>query len=228
VVLPGVSTTTVDGLSAAIERAGGTVAMTVTVAARLVDPAQKTYAASVAASSLKGLRDLSGYARSQPYAQLGALLARAYAGKGTGLSLDNEAIKIDSELQGAHLVSVSQSPHRRGSLVLVVGTGEHGVDDVTAATNVIELQVISSLTAGSDGVLVATPPTGSSTGGLLTAIAADPSIRGSLSTLNVTGEPAADVAAVFALAAVSGGTTGAYGITADKVILPPGLAAHGG
>jgi hypothetical protein len=228
IVLPGVSDDTVAGLRDAVIRAGGSVSVTARLAERAVDPAQKTYVTSVAVSSLKGLGDLSAVAHAQPYAQLGGLLARAYAGKGSSLSLDDEAIKIDSELQGAKLVSLAAHPHRRGSLVVVLGEGEHGRDDVTAATHVIELQILSSLTTGADAVLVATPPTGSSPGGLLSAIASASSARRSLSTLNVTDGPAAEIAAVFALAAASDGTVGTYGATGQTIALPPGLAEHGG
>ncbi len=227
-VLPGVAPSTVSGMKDAVTRAGGNVDVTATLTSRLVDPAQKTYATSVAASSMKGLHDLSSLAHAQPYEQLGALIARAYTGSGTGLALDDEAVKIDSELQGAKLVSVATSPHRRGSLVLVLGTGEHGGNDVTHATHVIELQLLSSLTAQSDALVVATPPTGRLAGGLLKALDSHKASRTSMSSLSVTDGAAAQIAAVYALAAGSNGTRGSYGVDGSSVTLPPGLAAHGG
>jgi hypothetical protein len=228
VVLPGVGDRAVSGMRDALTRAGGAVNVTVRLSDRMVDPVQKTYASSVAASSMKGLGDLGRWAHAQPYAQLGALLARAYAGTGSDLSVDQEAVEIDSELQGARLVSLEGTVHRRGSLVVVLGAGEHGTDDVTVATHAIELQVLSSVAASTRAVLVATAPTGTAPGGLLTAIERTAPLWRSVSTLNVLDGPAAQVAAVFTLAAAAAGTTGHYGVEETSVSLPPGLATGGG
>lgn len=227
VVLPGVSDDIVTGMRDALTQAGGVVSVTVRVAPRLVDPARKTFAASVADSSSQNLPDLSAIPQSDPYRQLGALIARAYAGRGEALVLDDEAIKIGSELEGAKLLTVDEQPHRRGALVVVLGTGDHASDDVTAAEHLIEVQLLSSLEEGADAVLAATPPTGTAPGGLLDAVHIAVPRPTALSTLNVTDGPAAQVAAVYALAAAAAGTTGDYGVEGTAVTLPPGLAVPG-
>lgn len=229
VVLPGVSDAVVSGVADAIEGAGGQIGITARVSPKLVDPAQKTYTASVAAGAIKGLKDLPTTPSDKPYAEIAALLTRAYAGRGTDLVLDDEAVKIDSELQGSRLVAVDGQPHRRGSLVVVLAPGTHGSGDVTTASHVIEVQLVSSLAAGADAVLVATPPTGSEPGGLLAAVSNDAALRHArLSTLNVVDGTAAQVSAVYALAAAAHGTTGAFGVDGSTVRLPPGLASpHG-
>jgi hypothetical protein len=228
VVLPGVPHAAVKGLRDAVGAAGGQVNVTAHVAPTLVDPAQKTYTASVASTSVRGLRDLRGVPADQPYAQIAALVTRAYVGRGTDLVLDDEAVKIDSELRGAKLVTVEGALHRRSSLVVVLASGSHGTDPLTSASHVIETQLVSSLAAGSDAVLVATPSTGSDPGGLLSSVTGLKSLRHArLSTLNELGTPAAQIGAVYALAAAAHGTTGAYGVDGTSVRLPPGLSAAG-
>lgn len=227
VVLPDVSEDTVSGVEDSVRRAGGTVALTARVSAKLVDPAHKTYTASVAAASIKGLRDLSTVAPGDAYAQIGALLARAYVGSASDVAMDDEAVKIDSELRGAKLVSLGEVPRRRGSLVIVLAAGDHGRDDVTAASHVIELAVLSSLAAASDAVVVATPPTGSAPGGLLDAISTAHSlVDDPVSSVNVVDGAAARIAIVYALAATADGTTEDFGVAGKTVTLPPGLAVH--
>jgi hypothetical protein len=226
VVLPGVPHAAVKGLRDAVGAAGGQVDVTALVSPTLVDPAQKTYTASVASTSVQGLRDLRGVPKDQPYAQIAALVTRAYVGRGTDLVLDDEAVKIDSELRGAKLVTVEGALHRRSSLVVVLASGSHGTDPLTSASHVIEAQLVSSLAAGSDAVLVAAPSTGSDPGGLLAHLAGEQSLRHArMSTLNELGTPAAQIGAVYALAAAAHGTTGAFGVDGTSVRLPPGLSA---
>ncbi len=229
VVLPGVSASTVSGVENSLAQSGATVAITARVAPKLVDPAHKTYTASVAATSIQGLRDLSTVAPGEAYAQIGALLARAYVGSGSDLTMDDEAVKIDSELRGAKLVGLDEDPHRRGSLVIVLAAGDHGRDDVTAATHLIEVELLSALADAADAVMVATPPTGTAPGGLLEAMRTEHSLADApVSSINVADGAAADIAIVYALAATADGTTGRFGIEGRTVTLPPGLAVRGG
>jgi hypothetical protein len=217
----------VRGLREAVGAAGGQVNVTAFISSTLVDPAQKTYTASVASSSVKGLPDLRGVPAS-PYAQIAALVSRAYLGHGTDLLLDDEAVKIDSELRGAKLLTVHGTLHRRSSLVVVLAPGSHGTNPATLASHVIELELVSALASGSDGALVAAPATGSDAGGLLAAVNDAQSLRHArLTTLNVLGTPAAQISAVYALAAAAHGTTGAFGVDGTTVRLPPGLGSAG-
>ena len=229
VALPGASDTAVTNVSRAVERAGGLVTVAARVAERLVDPAQKTYTDSVAASSSEHLRDLPAGAPDETYAQISALFARAYVGSGDDLLLDDEAVKIDSELRGAKLVTLEGEPKRRGSLVVVVGPGDHGTDEVITASHLIEVALLNALVTASDAVLLMTPPTGTDAGGLVSAAATDPSLDSDkLSTLNVSAGPAAEVTAVHALAAAARGHAGTFGVEGANVTLPPTLLAIAG
>ena len=77
VVLPGVPGATVDGVRTAVQQAGGSTAVTAVVQPDMVDPAKKTYVDSVAANSMKGLKDLGPGAKGETYDQVAALVARA-------------------------------------------------------------------------------------------------------------------------------------------------------
>ena len=225
VALPGASETAVTDVSSAVQQAGGLVTVTARVAERLVDPAQKTYTDSVAASSSEHLRDLPKGA-DETYAQIAALFARAYVGSGDDLLIDDEAVKIDSELRGAKLVTLSGEPKRRGSLVVVVGPGDHGDHDLITAIHLIEVELLAALVAASDAVLLMTPPTGTSAGGLVAATATDPALNSAkLSTLNVSDGAAAAMAAVHALAAAAQGRAGVFGVYGKDVTLPTTMLA---
>ncbi len=112
----------VTGLADAVDKAGGQVAITARISPKLVDPAQKTYTASVAAGATKGLKDLPKAPSDQPYAQVADLIARAYVGRGTDLVFDNEAVTIDSELQGPSSSRSSPAASPR-PLVVVLAPG---------------------------------------------------------------------------------------------------------
>jgi hypothetical protein len=226
IVLPGVSEERAEAARLAIKSAGGVTAVSVSLDAALLDPGKKTYVASVAASSLDGASDLAKSAGDEPYQQLGALIARAYVGHGDGIEIDDEAIKIDSEVQGAKLVTVSGEPHQRGSLTIVLASGAHGDGVSEEALQLISAALIQGLAAGSDGTVVVTPASGADPGGLIDAIGDDASMDElPLSTLNVSGGSAADVAMVYALAAAAGGKPGSFGVDGSSVVLPPGMPA---
>jgi hypothetical protein len=226
VVLPGVPDDRAEAARVAIKAAGGTTAITAELSDGLLDPGRKTYVSSVAASSLDGADDLAKTAGAEPYQQMGALVARAYVGHGDAVTIDDEATKIDSELQGAKLVTVSGEPQQRGSLTVVLATAAHGGDVEAEALQLISTSIVRGLAAGGDGTVVVTPKTGADAGGLVDAVADDAGFsKLRVSTLNVAEGPASDVAMVYALAAAAGGKAGAFGVNGSDVVLPPGMAA---
>jgi hypothetical protein len=228
VVLPGVSEDRAEAARAAIKAAGGTTAITAELGGGLLDPGRKTYVSSVAASSLDGADDVVKAAGGEPYQQMGALIARAYVGHGDGVTIDDEATKLDSELQGAKLVTVAGEPRERGSLTVVLATAAHGDDVEAEAFQLISTSILRGLAAGGDGMVVVTPKGGADDGGLIDAIDEDTGFsKLRVSTLNVADGPAADVALVYALAAAAGGKADAFGVDGSDVVLPPGMAAAG-
>jgi len=225
VVLPGVSDSEVEEAQQAVATAGGVVAATVEVSADYLDPAKKTYVETVASTSMRTAESLSSVADSETYEQIGALVARAYVGNKKDASVDDEANKIASELTGAKLVKVAETPTRRGTLTVVLAPGSHGQGAEMDARNTIVGDLVAAVAAKGNGTVVVTPPSGTDNGGVVDALVADPATQElRLSTLNVVDGATADAAMVLALRAAALGKAGQYGVLPDgEVALPPGL-----
>jgi Copper transport outer membrane protein, MctB len=223
-VLPGVAGSTVPRYLSALRQAGGSPVVTATISSGFIDPGRKTYVASVAANAAKGLDDLSSGRSPDTYERIGALIGRAYTGHRGRLAFDKEASRLDGQLRGSTLVSLSGTPSRRGSLVLVLAPGAHVRDGFSTASRVISVALIHALTRTSDGVVVAAPPTAAQPGGLLAALTAAPGGSRHRATVDVSGSSAGTVAAVYALAAAASGEGGSYGVLHGRTVMPPGLA----
>jgi len=225
VALPGVPDDTVRGVTNAVRDAGGILVVTARVSPTYVDPAQRTYVDSVADNSADGPEVIPGAEQGETYERMGALVARAYVGSGDDTLFDDVAAKIDSELRGAELLEVEGEIIRRGQLVAVLASGDHGGDDQTSAGNLIRSELIDALADGADAVLVAAPPTSTANGGLLDSLAAGGGPAADVfSTINVVDSGAGQIAAAYALAAAASGDHGNYGVDGGEVVLPPGLA----
>ncbi len=226
--LPGVSDQTVADIQQALKLAGADVPVVASLAQDLLDPGKKTYVDSVVTSSLKGAPDLVDLKGESTYVRAGALLARAYVGKGSDANVDAEATKIDAELQGAKLVASNGAPIRRGTFVVVLDAGEHGSDNFSQAEMVIAQDLITGLVTGSDALVVGSTPTSSESGGLIFELTANATLSGKrVSTINVVNSAAGPAALVYALAAAASGTPGNFGVIDSEPVLPPGLAAQG-
>lgn len=223
VVLPDVSDETVDAMQSAITEAGGSTAVTVRLTDKLVAPGQKTYVGSVADNALRKLPDVKKQAGDSPYDQIGAALSRAYVGHSDELKVDDVAVHIDGQLQGAKLVTINDPVKRRGHLVLALASGAHATEGVTSAKHTIEAALLNALASGSDGLVAVAPPTARFDGGLFDVLANRSATAQHLSTVNVIDSPAGQVAAVYALAAAADGDFGSYGIDNGQAELPPGM-----
>ena len=224
VVLPEVDDRLVDEVTSVIEQAGGSLTATVRLDEEFVDPTSKTYVDSVAKSSAKGVEELAAIPSDDTYALISGLFTRAYVtGEASRPVVDEVATKIDSELQGAKLVTVEGDWTRRGSLVVVLAPDD--VDGALAtAAHLIEVKLIAALSDTADAVIVATSPAASSPGGLLEELSDAKLTASRVSTLNVVDSAAGQVASVFALAAAANGQVGDFGMVNDQVVLPPGLS----
>lgn len=224
-VLPQVRESTVVAVNDAVLQAGGAVTVTAHISPDLVNPAKKAYVDSLADSSLRGRDDVAPAAGAGTYERIGALVARAYVGHAGRTDFDAEAADIHAELEGARLVSTEESPLQRGALVLVLAPAASASGELATASNLIATQLVSTLAAASDGVLVAGPLSSSSAGGLLSRHTLVKQVHdGTLSTLNVIENPSGRIAAIYALGATADGQPGRYGMSASGAQLPPGLA----
>jgi len=224
-VLPGVTPATVTGMRAEVTAAGGEIVIDAKLSATLVDPGRKTYVDSVATNSLRGLKDLHESAALPTYRRVGALLARAYTGSRDRLVVDDEATRIDAQLQGAKLVSLSGPLDRRASAVIVLASGVHGGSDAVYAVHQIESQVIDALATDCDGLLLGAPVLASQPGGLLDTVVNTTGMTNAISTINTVNTPSGQVAAIGALGAVIDGQPGNFGMDGPVAVLPPPLAA---
>lgn len=223
-VLPQVGESTVVAVTDAVLQAGGAITVVAHISPDLVNPAKKTYVDSLANSSLRGRDDVARAAGAGTYERISALVARAYVGHAGHTDFDAEAADIHAELEGARLVSTEEDPLQRGALVLVLAPAASARGELATASNLISTQLVSTLAAASDGVLVAGPPSSSSPGGLLSGQTLVKQVQdGSLSTLNVIDSPTGRVAAIYALGATADGQVGSYGTSASGPQLPPGL-----
>jgi Copper transport outer membrane protein, MctB len=192
----------------------------------LVDPGKKTYVDSVATNSLLGLKDLNSSAALTTYRRIGILLARAYTGSRNKLAVDDEANRIDSQLQGAKLVSLHDPLQRRASAVIVLASGDHGRGNDVYARHPIESQVVDALATDCDGLLLAAPAPASQPGGLIDDVTGSREMTSAIATLNVVNTPAGQTAAVASLVAVIDGQPGTFGMKGDVPVLPPALATN--
>lgn len=223
-VLPGVAEPSVTAMQAAIRQAGGSVAVVVTLDADVVDAGKRTYVGSVASSSLRGL-GVQDAASDQAFARFGVVLARAYVGTSKRQSFDETAVKIDSEIQGAKLVTLDREPTARGTAVSVLAPGDSGDDAVTSARNVITTDLLSSLVPASDATVVVTPASGREAGGLLDLVSDSKVVREHLvSTSNAGTTSAGTIISVYALSAALSGSPGDFGVVDGVPVLPRGLA----
>lgn len=224
VVLPGVSDKRVAQLRDVVASAGGVLAATVTVAGDYVDPAKKTYVDTVAEQSLESAPDLAAAAGDETYDRIAALVARAYVGHSGKSTFDEQANKIDSELEGAKLVRVAEPLTKRGTVTVVLAPGSFGNGADVDARNTIVGSLVKAIARQGDGTVLITPPTGAEPGGLIAASLADPEAQGiRLSTVNVSSGSAAQVAAVLALRNAVAGEAGNFGIVAGKPTPPPAV-----
>jgi hypothetical protein len=224
-VLPGVDDATQAATERALELAGAEVPVVARLDADLINPGKKTYVDSVAASSIKGAPDLAKLVDASTYVRAGALIARAYTGHGSNANVDDEAARIDSELQGAKLVTIDGNPIRRGTFAVVLAPGDHGTDSLTTARMVITQDLVTALVGGSDAVVVGSTPTSASAGGLIDVLTGDQSLADKrFATVNVLDSAAGQTALVYALQAAASGAPGHYGVDGDEAVLPPGLA----
>jgi hypothetical protein len=224
-VLPGVTKATVSGVSQAVAAAGGEIVVSGHLSTMLVDPGKKTYVDSVATNSLIGLKDLNSSAALPTYRRIGVLLGRAYTGSRNKLAVDDEATRIDAQLQGAKLVTLHDPLQRRASAVIVLAAGDHGGGNDVYARAQIESQVVDALATDGDGLVLAAPMPASQPGGLIATVTDNPEMTNAISTLNVVDLPGGPSAAVAALVASLDGQPGTFGMNGGDPVLPPALAA---
>ena len=211
VARPGAAKASLDGVRDLIAAAGGKVSGTVTfepVMGRASSRQLVEALTSQMATQNPGLElpaDASGYQR------FGVLLARAVglsrsAGTNTA-PYDDVSIGIVSGLQTAGLIRAGRIT-TRAALTLVV-TGPGAADSAAAGENAVPTTVLRAY-ATRGPVVVAGPASAAGDLGIIGALRKGDPVK-ELSTVDTVEAVSGQVTAVLALAALSRGTTGAWG-----------------
>lgn len=193
--LPGAREDEVAGIRSDLEEAGASVTGTVGLTGKLLDPANRQFAESVAGEA-------SPDADGEGYARIGTVLGDAYLGE-DGSSLDEGASTVVSAFTEGELIDVEDAPESRASLAVVVAgpsrTGD-GAEVLTA--------MVRSLDGAGDAAVVAGPASSSREGGVVDVVRRD---AAQVSSVDVTDSAAGRAVAVLALAKAADGETGAWG-----------------
>ncbi|WP_019145877.1 copper transporter [Aeromicrobium massiliense] len=213
VTLPGAAKGDTDRLADALRAAGATFAGSIGFTERLLDPAERQYAESVAEEAAKDVKDVP--ASDEVYTRVGAVLARAYAGTGAA---DAPASTIRTVITTAGLVDQVQEPETRADLVILVGGPQRDADESGRA------EVLGGLLEAWDtaakGVVLAAPEAAGFDGGLLHELRRAGKAEG-VSTFDGLDATAGAYVTVEVAAGELEGRTGSYGTGDDASAVRP-------
>jgi hypothetical protein len=213
VTLPGASDDDAERVAKALQAAGATYTGRIGFTERLLDPAERQYAQSVAEEASRGVVDVP--ASEDVYTRVGAVLARAYAG---GEDADAKATSIRTVVTTAGLVDQVQDPEGRAELVVLVGGGERDTDDNGRAEVLGGL--LEAWDAAASGVVLAAPEAAGFDGGLVHELRRAGKASG-VSTFDGLDAPAGAYVTVEVAASELGGTAGSYGTGDDADAVRP-------
>lgn len=219
VTLPGADEKVVTSVGDLLDDAGASVAGQYAVLPRLLETSEKPLVDTMSSQLIESLNAKSIAASAPTYDRIGGLVGRAIATeKDTGDEADSASQDILSSVKGADLFVTEQGGDTRGSLIVVVlGDEPADVDDAKAVLG----GFLTGLASQSDGVVVA-GSTRSAEDGLLGALRDDVTFSANVSSADSADTVAGRVAALMALRADAGGTTGHYGADGIDGALPRG------
>lgn len=210
--LPGAPDQITSGISADIEKAGGTVAATYAAQPALVDPGEKSLVDTLGSQLMTQLGDDAADEGASTYERIGQLLGTAIAStEPTGAPVQDGTTAIRQSLAGAELVLGPEEEPRRAPLVLVV-LGEDVDDDVLAG-------LLAGLAARSVGV-VAVGDTEAGSGDLAGLRTSPPA--GAVTTVDGAERDLGRVTSVLALIRALETPGGAFGASGSDGPVPLG------
>jgi hypothetical protein len=219
-----VPTDTVDGLSALIEQAGGTVSGTVRLQPGYTDPANASSLQSYVTGS--GLPTGLKLPETDDAGQLvSSVLAQVLMVKPGGAARDTS--QISSVLAGLNALDAltAESSSVTGADFAVVLTAGAFQGNDAADRNGTLTDLLTALDAAGSGVVVAGDADSAGDNGLVGTVRNDPKLSAAISTVDNAASSAGQISTVLGLAAESGGTSGNYGTGQDTQPVPPVPAA---
>lgn len=200
--LPGARPEEIDGVSADLEDAGATITGQGQLTGRLVDPANRQFAESVAQESANDVESVGE--ANEAYGRVGAALGRAVLGTG-GEDLDEQAQTINAAFVEGDLLAWEDEPSVSASLAVVVSGPQRAGDSGTVVGG-----MLGAVDAAGDGAVLAGPSRSSIDGGLLAEVR-DTEAAARISTVDVTDTAAGRVVTALALARAAEGEDGSWG-----------------
>jgi Copper transport outer membrane protein, MctB len=211
--LPGSDEKTVAGLTAQVEKAGGSVAATYAAQDALVDPSEKSLVDTLGSQLMTQL-DSSAIDNGAPtYVRMGQLLGAAISTTAPkAVAADENASAIRQAMAGAELTVNPKGSPQKSPLVLVV-LGEDTDDDVIAG-------LLAGLSARAAGV-VAVGDTESGVSGDLAGLRSS-AVAGDVTTVDGTEHGLGQVTAALALIRSLETKGGAFGASGSDGAVPLG------
>jgi hypothetical protein len=210
VTMPGAAGGIVDGVTAEVERAGGSVAASYTVQPALLNPSEKTLVDTLGSQLVTQLDKGAVDEGAPTYERIGQLLGTGVASTSEqGAAADGSTSSILQSLGGAELLTGPESPSRRAPLVLVV-LGDDADDDILAG-------LVAGLAATSVGVVAVGPADAADLPGLRSSPLAEP-----VATVDGAERPLGQVTATLALIRSLTTTGGSFGASGSDRTVPLG------
>jgi Copper transport outer membrane protein, MctB len=217
---------TVDGVTALIGKAGGTIGGTIKLAQQYSDPA--TAASLQSYVTGPGLPAGIQLPQVNDTAKLvGSLLAQVLlvpAGHTEGTPSSADVSSVLAGLSALKVLSLETSSVTPSDYAVVLTSGGFQGGDA-AARNATLTSLVTALDAGGSGAVVAGDTASAGKNGLVGVIRAEPSLSAALSTVDNVGSAAGQISTVLALGPESKGTSGKYGTGQDTQPVPPVPAA---
>jgi hypothetical protein len=217
----GVPQQAVDGITALVGKAGGTVTGAIRLQPAYSDPA--TAASLQSYVTGPGLPPVSLPQVSDTGKLVGSLLAQVLLLPGkTGRAIPSAA-EVSSVLAGLSALKVLQQDTPSvtpADYAVVLTTGvQTGTDADARVTALTDL--VTALDSAGSGTVVAGDQASTAGTGLVGAIRAAPALSAAVSTVDNAGSPAGWISAVLALGPEAKGTSGKYGTGPDTQPVPP-------
>jgi len=213
--LPGANPDDVRATGDLVAAAGGTVVSTVTVTAKMLDPADRVLADGLARNIL-GQDDDNRSGTAGTYPLLSQAFALAFLTRSDDPPLqDSDANGAEATLVEAGFINVEGGTDRLAQLVLLVA-GDPPADAVEGQAEV-EAELAAGFALGSLGAVVAGA---SAADGSAVAAVRGSASNNTVSSVDTVDLPAGQVAAVLAVAEQARGGVGNYGLTGDDGAVP--------
>lgn len=201
ITVAGAKTHEVDRIKDALEDAGATITSEPTFTAKLVDPANRQFADSVARSAALKVREIAKGPAS--YQRIGTALSRAFLDE-AGAEPDEVGALIWEAFTEGDLVTGTEPDDLGDAVVMVVG-GER-----SSSQSKVIAELLRAIASHAEGTVLAGPASSSEPSGAIAALRDGPAAD-IISSVDVSDSVAGPVVVALALQQDHGGESGSWG-----------------